>query len=293
MPLPLDPLTAAAVFTLPRSGGAFDPEFFAYLRDLGRRRASVLLCFPPKAAGTFLRAAVIDAAGGQLMRIVHAFGGREASPYLPIFLRYFSEPGTVPIMVSHVHMQAFPANRHFFDALDLKPVIMLRSVPDMLCSFIDMLNSEPITPELWINSQIPADFPQMTREAQADFIVDVMGPWYASYFATWLDYAREAPERVCVLDYTGFTRDPAGTLATLLRHSRVDVTPEACKIALDRAWTERRMHRFNHGQQGRGAARFGPDQLARIETLLFHRYDLSAYRHVLMPAPHEPARMTG
>lgn len=284
MALPLDPLTAAAVFTLPQSIGTFDPEFHAYLRGLGQSRPSVLLCFPPKAAGTFLRAAAIDAVGGQLMRIVHAFGGREASPYLPIFIRYFNAPKSAPTMVSHVHMQALPANRHFIDAFDLKPVIMLRSVPDMLCSFIDMLNDEPITPELWINSCIPRNFAQMAPEAQSDFIIDIMGPWYASYFTTWLEFANEDPERVCVLEYSEFRRDPAPMLRRMLRHSRFEVTEDACAAALQKAWHARRQYRFNRGEDGRGRARFRPEQLARLETLLFHRYDLSAHRQVLMPS---------
>ena len=182
MPLPNDALTTAATFTLPESLGAFDPDFRAYLHGLGQRRASVLLLFPPKAAGTYLRAAAIDAAGGELTRIVHAFGGRDATPYLPNFLKYFAEPPTQPVMVSHVHMQAFPANRRFIEAFDLKPVIMLRSVPDMLCSFIDMLNTEPLSPELWLNAMIPQDFPSRDADAQADFVIDMVAPWYASYF---------------------------------------------------------------------------------------------------------------
>ena len=43
-------------------------------------------------------------------------------------------------------MQALPANCHFIDALELRPVTMLRSVPDMLASYLDMLAAEPLSP---------------------------------------------------------------------------------------------------------------------------------------------------
>jgi hypothetical protein len=282
----IDADLAKAVFTLPQSGGAFDPDFYAYLQKLGQRRRSVLLAFPPKSAGTFLRSAAIDAIGGQLMRIVHAYGGREASPYLPAFLHYFSGDPAAPTMVTHVHMQALPANRHFIDALDLKPVIMLRSVPDMLCSYLDMLNAEPITPELWVNSLIPENFAQLDPSTQADFIVDIMGPWYASYFATWLDYARLYPARVCVLRYADFKRNPAATLRTLLAHSGLESSHFMCKRAIDIAWKERALLRFNKGESGRGTARFHDGHLAHLETMLFRHYDLSAHRDDLLPAAH-------
>lgn len=283
MRLPFDPITAAAVFTLPESGGIFDPGFLAYLRELGRKRPSVLLFFPPKAAGTYLRAAAIDAAGGQLMRIVHAFGGREPSPYLPIFIRYFQGDPAEPVMVSHAHMQGFPVNLHLLEALDLRPVIMLRSVPDMLISYLEMLNSERVTPELWLNSMIPEKFLQMDFDAQADFIVDMLGPWYASYFATWLDYAREAPSQVCVLRYPDFIRDPVTTLETILRHSRVECPRARCAQALEQTWNERGAWRFNKGKHGRGADRFRDRHLERLESFLFRHYDLEAYRSDLLP----------
>jgi hypothetical protein len=282
MPVSLSPLTAAAVFTLPQFGGAFDPEFLAYLQEMGHKRRSILLFFPPKAAGTYLRSAAIEAARGQLMRVVHATGGRDASPYLPIFIQYFSADPSGPTMVTHAHMQAFPANRLFLEAFDLKPVIMLRSIPDMLCSYIDMLNSEEPTPEHWINSVIPQDFQRRDADWQADFAIDVMGPWYASYFSTWLDYAKASPERVCVLRYPDFKADPVQTLQTLLGHSGVACSTERCAHALEVTWRERALHRFNKAEQGRGRARFQDRHLAHLETLLFRYYDLSAHRAELM-----------
>ena len=66
------------------------------------------------------------------MRTVHAQGGRDASFYLPTFLMYYAGGFPARPLVTHVHMQALPANRHFIEALDLKPVIMMRAIPDML-----------------------------------------------------------------------------------------------------------------------------------------------------------------
>ncbi len=280
----LDVDAASAVFLLPGPDGAFEPEQASYLRALGKRRPSVMLAFAPKAAGTFLRLAAIYAVDGQLTRVVHAQGGRDATPYLPVYILYLAGGFPSNTLVTHVHMQALPANRHFIEAFDLKPAIMLRSVPDMLVSYLDMLAAEPASPITWLNASIPPNFAGMDDATRADFMIDTIMPWYASYFATWMNYAREAPERVCVLRYADLLSDPIYVLQTLLDKSGLPRSGKVCQLAVDAAWQERDAHRFNRGESGRGRARLSAAQLARIEHLLFDYYDLEAWRAELMPS---------
>jgi hypothetical protein len=282
-PFVLDEEAATAVFVLPDSDGAFDPDHAAYLRALGKRRASVLLAFPPKCAGTFLRAAAIHAVDGQLTRIVHAQGGRDATPYLPVYIRYLALNYPKAPLVTHVHMQALPANRHFIEALDLKPAIMLRSVPDMLVSYLDMLAAKSVGASQWLNIAIPQRFEMLGDEAKADFLIDTMLSWYASYYATWLDYARVAPERVCVLRYGDFKADTGAVLQTVLAHSGFEVDEDMCELAVAAAWHTRHENRFNKGTEGRGRIRFTPGQLKRIAHMLFDYYGLEAWRDELLP----------
>ena len=271
-----------AIFMLPRPDGSFEPAHAAYLKELGQRRQSVMLAFAPKAAGTFLRAAAIGAVDGQLARVVHAQGGRDGTPYLPTYIRYFLGGFPQDVLVTHLHMQAFPANRFFIEALDLKPVIMLRSVPDMLASYLDMLETEALSPSHWLNAAIPVQFVRWDYARRVDFMIDVIAPWYASYFATWFDYHRENPKRVCVLRFDDLLDDPASVLEVLLAHSRIVRSYDTCGAATDVAWREREENRFNKGEQGRGVSRFSPAQKTRVERLLFETYDLGAWRADLM-----------
>ena len=283
MTLQLDEKLARAAFSSPNCDGSFTPDFAAYLKGLGATRPSVVLAFAPKAAGTFLRSAAISAVTGALVRTSHAQGGRDASFYLPTFLLYYAGGFPRRPLVTHVHMQALPANRHFIEALGLKPVIMIRAIPDMLASYADMLDADSVSPDTWLNIRLPPNYAGLPLSAKNDFLIDMIGPWYASYFATWMEYARDVPGRVCVLDYQGLLADPAAILEALLTHAGLPRPRETCQIALDAVWESRADFRFNKGVAGRGAGRFTLQQIARLERQLDFYPELVAIKDKLIP----------
>jgi hypothetical protein len=274
---------ASAAFAPPNCDGSFEPDFAGYLKALGATRPSVVLAFAPKAAGTFLRSACVAAVHGAFVRTVHAQGGRDASFYLPTFLLYYASGFPAKPLVTHVHMQALPANRYFMDTLGLKPAIMIRSIPDMLASYADMLDEDPHTPDNWLNFRLPPHYSELSPEAKGDFLIDMAGPWYVSYFTTWMEYAAEAPERVLTLDYGNFVADPAGTVQKLLAHSGLPRPRDVCQMALDAVWENRGEYRFNKGVNGRGRTRFTPSQIARLERRLDYYPNLSGLKDRLIP----------
>jgi len=271
-----------ALFAQPASDGKFGGATLTHLNRLGQKRPVVFLSFPPKAAGTFFRTAIGAAVGGQLVRAVHAQGGRDGTPYLPTFLMYYCGGVCTGPMIAHVHMQALPANRNFIEALDLKPIIMLRSIPDMLASYWDMLETDAQARDDGLNCQIPSNFVEMTKEAKADFLIDILGPWYASYFATWQTFCDDAPGRVCALTYDEFKTDPASTMARALAHAGLPRPREACQKALDKVWQARTSLRFNKGTQGRGGQYFDRTHIDRLARMLGHYPQLRAHAELLL-----------
>jgi len=263
-----DEKAIGAAFSQPENDGTFSGEFGTYLRGIARTRPIVMFAFAPKAAGTFLRSAAIAAINGQLRRVVHAQGGRDAQPYLPLFIAYYMGALGDQPLVTHVHMQALAANRHFVEALDLKPIVMIRSIPDMLASYWDMLDNDPEARQDGLNCSIPDFFPAMPKGDKADFLIDILGPWYAGYFATWFDYAKEDPERVLLLHYGEFRRAPALALEQALRHSGLPKPEVICRAAIDETWKERTLFRFNRGEERRGRAYFSWRHFDRLARLL-------------------------
>ena len=278
----LDGRAIEAAFAQPDSDGNFTGLFADYLQSLGMKRPVLFFAFAPKAAGTFLRSAAIEAVGGQLVRIVHAQGGRDAQPYMPIFINYFLGGLCDGPLVAHAHMQALPANRKFLEAFGIKPIIMLRSLPDMLASYWDMLAVSAQARADGLNCPIPDAFPSFSDEQKAGFMIDMIAPWYVHYFATWRDYARVKPDDVCLLHYADLLSDPAHVLETALDHADLTRSPLVCRRALDDTWKDRAALRFNKGITGRGHEYFSNAHRQRLMRMLDYYPAFSDWRDKLL-----------
>ena len=204
----LDRPALEAIFHLPNNDGSFDEEPHRFLAAQGARRPVVLLAFAPKSAGTFLRAAAVKATGGEVLRVCYAQGDRDAQLYLPTFLAYYAGGFCAGPMVTHVHMQAFPANTAFLSAFGIRPIVMVRNIPDMLASYWDMVEDGDVGLPMGLNCTIPADFSALPTERRADFMIDVIAPWYAGYYATWSRFADTHPDGICLVRYSRVRERP-------------------------------------------------------------------------------------
>jgi hypothetical protein len=270
IPTKLTQAAIESVFQVPDNDGTFKEAQRTYLGTVAGKRPMVFLAFAPKAAGTFLRQAAIEAVDGDLVRIVHAQGGRDAQPYMPTLIAYQLGGICSGPAVTHVQMQALPSNRRFIEMFKIRPVVMIRSIPDMLASYWDMIETDEDARRDGLNCEIPDDFPARSKAQKADFLIDIMGPWYASYYATWLGYAKSEPDRVLVLRYADFKSDSVQTLSQILAHSGLGRPYAECKDAIDTAWRERDELRFNKGEKGRGKGYFSDDHIARLSRMLSH-----------------------
>lgn len=282
MAIGIDELAVQAAFSQPEMDGSFTGPLADYLQDLSGRRPVLLFAFPPKSAGTFLCTSAVVASGGSLVRAVHAQGGREAQLYLPVFLYYYSGGVCAGPMAVHAHMLARPGNCHFIEALSLKPITMIRSIPDMLASLWDMFLAVPHSRTENISGAVPDDFPAFSDARKADFMIDMIGPWYINYFATWLSYAGKRPTSVLVLHFSDWLADPLGTLRRCLDHAGLSQPESVCQAALDGCWKERGELRFNKGAPGRGRSYFTAAHIERLARLMENFSILENYRAELL-----------
>lgn len=278
----LDPASLAAIFAPVGTDGSFPPRHLHTLRRLGELRRLVLLVFPPKAAGTFFRTAVIRAIDGQLVRVVHAQAGRDATPYLPTFVQYFQGGVTDKTLVSHVHMLALPANLKFLSAFLICPIVIKRSIPDMLASYWDMLDQVDDALLEGLNCRIPPSFRSMSHSAKADFMIDILAPWYVNYYAGWLNLADSNPEAVCLIDYRNIREDAVAVLQRCLDRVGMPRSREDCEVAVARTWNDRSQLRYNKGAEGRGDDYFRQVHMHRLSRMIGHYPVLARHRSDLL-----------
>jgi hypothetical protein len=281
MPAVIDSNAKQAIFARPLTDGSFETPVGDYLRGIYARRPFLLLAFAPKCAGTYFRQAAIHAVGGQLIRMCHAQGGRDGTLYLPNVIASCLDD-TAPVTVTHLHMQALTANRRFIETLGLKPVIMIRNIADMLASFLDMLEVDPVARAEGLNCQVPTNFCDMPRSDKLDFMIDAIAPWYASYFATWKSFVDDEPDTVCVLRFHDFCSNPAEALRTTLTHAGFVTTLFRCRQSLEAVWREKENHRYNKGVQGRGKDYFSPAHFAQLKKLLSYYPQLAGWATELL-----------
>ncbi len=260
----------SAIFEPVESDGSFPPDQLRAMRRLGGLRKLVLLAFPPKAAGTFFRTVIIRAIDGQLVRVVHAQGGRDATPYLPTFVQYFEGGVTDKTLVAHVHMLALPANLHFLSAFGICPIIIKRSIPDMLASYWDMLEHDDEAMQAGLNCLIPPTFRTMSHVAKADYMIDILGPWYVNYYAGWLEFAQANPDGVFLIDYHEIKDDVCGVVQRCLDRVGLPRSRTDCEMAVLQTWNDRHQLRFNKGEVGRSEVYFGQAHLRRLSRMMGH-----------------------
>ncbi len=270
-----------AIFERPLPDGSFEKPVRDYLHAVATRRPLLLLAFAPKCAGTFLRQAAIHALDGQLLRMCHAQAGRDGTLYLPNILSWCLDDDA-PATVTHIHMQALDGNRHFIQAAGLKPVIMIRNFADTLASFLDMLEVDPVARAEGLNCQVPGNFCDLDRGDKLDFMVDVIAPWYASYYATWSSFADTAGDTIRILHYREFRENPAETLYKAIVHAGFATTRYQCLRSVEHAWQGKENFRFNRGIAGRGKTYFSPAHFARLQKLLSYYPQLSGWKSDLL-----------
>jgi len=287
MEFDVDQPAVESIFDVPDSEGRFSPARLAYLQAMGKRRPAVFLAFPPKAAGTYLRQAIIEETGGDLIRVVHAQGGRDGQLYLPTFIAYYCGGVCPGPLVAHVHLLALGANIRLLEAFGLKPVVMVRSIPDMLASYWDMLDREPASLQHGLNCAIPESWPSMSRGRKADFLADMVAPWYVNFFAGWFAYAAQKDSPALLVRYGDFLKDPASVLEKILAHSGLPAGRQDCERALEEVWPNRAGLRFNRGVAGRGRDYFDPPHLKALERMLSYYPALAGHASELLAL--EPA----
>jgi hypothetical protein len=278
------------LFIQPSIHGDFPAHIVEQVARLRRARPYIFLAFPPKCGGTFIRDVLGRACGAGLSRPGHALGGRDVTPYLPTLAIQLLSPTGPACLMTHAHMIGHYANVQLLNLFGIKPVVMKRSIPDMLCSFSDMVEQEATDNSGGYNWSllcgVPTDpgFLRLSKEARRDVLVFHQAPWYIQFYASWLRAARDRRIAVHWTSFEAFRADPVATIGGILDFYGLSQLSASVPRLVAEAEASKARLRFNRGVCGRGSAFLAPEHLAHLHRLAAGYPDIDFVAEGLLPA---------
>jgi hypothetical protein len=278
------------LFVQPDIDGDYRPALVEQVRRQCQNRPYIFLAFPPKCGGTFIRDIVGRVADAALCRAGHALGGRDATPYVPMLTLHMLSPTGPKALMTHAHMIGHHSNIQLLNLFGIKPVVMKRSIPDMLCSYADMLETEGRYPDGSYNWSIlcgvhtDPSFLHFDFDERLDFLVYHQAPWYIQFYASWRRADRNKSIPVHWTNYDAFGADPIRTITGILDFYGLSDKASAVPEAVAQAQANRNTLRFNKGVSGRGLAFLKPHHIQHLHRLAQGYPDIDFVAEGLLPS---------
>lgn len=164
----------------------------------------------PKAAGTYISKILCRNLNYQYIHVGDRTGVCEFDIYLPNFLDKFIYTRDA---IVHQHTPATKGNIEYLNAFNVKPVILLRNLFEVVYSMHRHLLKYK---NVWPFFSYPCDFFNFNHERQLDFIIDFIMPWVIGFQHAWLEAVNTKKIMGLVISYNEFVENPEQTLNSIL-----------------------------------------------------------------------------
>lgn len=215
----------------------------------------LVACFP-KSGSTLMKRLLCDATGYAETQFAPAFLQNEQEIYLPLVLANARENRVI-----QQHCRATVPNLHILQAFNIKPVVLVRNIYDVLLSWKEFLDGGA-----HINSFFP-HYDELSDEQRLALVVDDRAPWYLSFFASWQHAETTGQIEATWMTYRQLTADPTAALEGILEFYGIRADPVRLARATQMVNRDTGATRFNKGKVGRGRAAFTDAQVEQIQRL--------------------------
>ena len=227
-------------------------------RAVTRRRRSILVAGMMKSGSTFLTKALREATGYVHVSLSAGGGGRDFDLSEACILR------AAPFhSVTQDHTKGVPGNISLLNQYNIRPIVLVRNLYDVMVSWFDHLHRGNITSgphSHWTRAHL-----EVPEERQFDMIVDLVAPWYIHFYTSWYDTSQADACDLIWVTYEELIADSVKTIRRILEFHAIQKTDAEIAAAVDRAKGE--FIHFNVGVKGRGIGRLTEAQKQRIIRL--------------------------
>jgi hypothetical protein len=221
----------------------------------------LVLAAMPKSGSTFLSHTLCALTGYRHYYLACAYDNIEQEIYLPRVIDGFG--------CGRVVQQHFRANGPNLDVLnrfDIKPVVVVRNIFDLVASIRDHLLNERL-------DNLPAvyttdDFLGFSPSRQLDFVIDMVVPWYITYYVSWYQAEKQREIRFLWMTYEELVADWGTGIRRILDFFGMQKPDVAIARAIETTRAEpKEQTRLNVGVPGRAYALLSDSQRERIVRL--------------------------
>lgn len=197
----------------------------------------------PKSGSTYLTNLLAD-----LFGLNHAYAFYEAHQneqeiHLPSLAHCLARPSVI-----QQHCRATEPNLQVLQALQIRPIFLVRNLLDALASMRDMLvyADEPIF--------FPTAYTQLPEPDRTMAIGLKFGFWYVECFASWYRAVRDGRIAAMILPYERLKADKMAAVAAAATHVGLQTTPERIRRTIDALDAQpKRTRRSAGGTRGEAA----------------------------------------
>lgn len=215
------------------------------------RAPMVFIACMPKSGSTFLSHLLAEVLGAG-----HRYGFYEAHQneqdiHGPALIEAARSPAVI-----QQHVRATERNVQILQALDVRPVVLIRDVFDAMVSMRDMIDSGGTESVFFPVERLPgrthtiwADLDEDTRTRAT---VMQYGFWYVEFYASWRRALAAGRLDALLLEYSEVMANKRDAVTRILEHAGLSAPLDGIDAALERLEVDPTRTRKNVGKKGRG-----------------------------------------
>lgn len=233
----------------------------------------IFLTAMPKSGSTFLSNALAEITGYSHSYLAFDYFNVEQELYKPRMVDSYGV-GTVV----QQHMKANEPNLNLLRRFNIRPIVMVRNIFDVVISVRDHLHRESLhnLPGLYVSD----NFKEYSEEKQIDFIITYYVPWYVSFYASWCQAEEHGKTDVFWVVYDEIIKDWVAGIKSILEHVDSDTDESLIResVARIRSMPDA-TNRINKGMVGRGRKILSEAQRKKIAGIA-REFELTNYGRI-------------
>ena len=244
--------------TLKDPYGALYSDAFIF-RRLPEKRKHVWHVSAPKSGSTWLSVLLEEGLGWETLRLIPEDILREEVPEI---MRFMHLSRSHHVFTPRTHTRYSRTVHRLVERTNIRVILQVRNIFDTVISYLDHLNSNRtgfIVPAAFMNRH---SWTQLSNSEKISFIIEMVVPWYVSFYCEWMTSALMQDGHIYVCRYEHLKSDPLMELQRILHYLKEDREELFLREVVEAS--DQKPTKKNYGFVGRGRLHLNDEQKEKI-----------------------------